>query len=543
MRRPLRLALALPGAITVLALSAAPAGAQQPPPATPAPPPPGKAIGDAGTALARVRVLPPAAPASTIQPDYAEQLPKQAAFEIGFGLSSAQVNSESFLAYERAIAQSAPGGIAIQGNSPQMPGSVAQTALPDNPQPTSFGLNLPPTPLDPLLKLGLLNGTAHARWSETLGPCVGTISDASTELASLSLFNAIPALPGITDISGRLTESKLDPAQQGALTDAIKQLAAPLSELGGVLTGPAEAKQDGNGSLISVPNVLASRSTVRLVDIPGSANKAVESTSTFQVARVNLFQGTPFALSIGVVSQPTLRVTATGDAKTSKVDYTAPVFEVRQGDKVLYRLDAARPTADIPIGIPLPSLAGQLPPELKNLPLVGDLANALPKNSPLAADAANLNKQKLDIGVLRLSIANLERNDHPLTQPFKGHQISAVARMLDLQVLPTDALGLPGLPSALAQVSLGEQIARAGAPEGGVVCGATAPAPAPQPRPAPGLAYTNAYQVVPVFWTGAAMLLVGVVLLVTVRPRRVVAVFKPTPYPRAENPTNTENKD
>lgn len=71
--------------------------------------------------------------------------------------------------------------------------------------------------------------------------------------------------------------------------------------------------------------------------------------------------------------------------------------------------------------------------------------------------------------------------------------------------------------------------------------------PAPQPRPAPGLAYTSAYQAVPIFWTGAAMLLVGVVILAVVPGRRIpLPVWKPSPHPRTkntENPANTENKD
>jgi hypothetical protein len=427
-------------------------------------------------------------------------------------LASAQVNSESYLAYEHAIAQASPGGVAVQGASPQAPGTVAQTAPPDNEQPTTFGLNPPSTPLDALVKIGLLNGSAHARWSDTLGPCVTPLSDASTSVASLSLLNAIPTLPGITDLTGKLGDSKLNPDQLQALTDQLKALPAPLSELGGLLPGPNKA---GGGSLISLPNTLSTRSNVQLVDIPGSANKAVQSTSTLQVASLNLLGGTPFAMAVNVVSQPTLQVTSTGDAKTSTVKYTAPVLQVTQGDKVLYTLDAAHPTFDVPIGIPLPGLSSQLPDNLKNLPLIGDLVNALPKNSPLTPNAGQLGQLKLDIGVLRLSIAGLQQKAQDMTEPFKGHQLAATARMLDLQVLPTQALGLPGLPSSLAEVSLGEQVARAAAPEGGVVCGtAGGPAPAPAPQASgPKLAYTSAYQAIPMFWTGAAMLLIGVVIV------------------------------
>jgi hypothetical protein len=527
--------MALPVTIAVLALCAAPAAAQPPvttpipapknpndPPASQqnGPQPLGHAIGDAGTGLSVIRILPASAPTNTILPGYSAQLPKQAALEVGFGLSSAQVNSESYLSYEHAIAQASPGGVAVQGASPQSPGAVAQTAPPDNEKPTTFGLNPPQTPLDALVKINALNGSAHARWSETLGPCVSPLSDASTSVASLSLLNAIPTLPGITDLTGKLTDSKLNPDQLQALTSQLKALPGPLSELGGLLPGPGKA--DGAGSLISLPNTLSTRSNVQLIDIPGSKNKAVQSTSTLQVASLNLLGGTPFAMSINVVSQPTLQVTSTGDAKTSTVKYTAPVLQVKQGDKVLYTLDAAHPTFDVPVAIPLPGLSSQLPDNLKNLPLIGDLVNALPKNSPLIPDAGQLGQLKLDIGVLRLTIAGLQQKAQDMTEPFKGHQLAATARMLDLQVLPTQALGLPGLPSSLAEVSLGEQVARAAAPEGGVVCGtAGTPAPPAPPQASPPLAYTSAYQAIPMFWTGAAMLLIGVIIVAAMPAHRL----------------------
>src|SRR5439155_2194793 len=184
--------------------------------------------------------------------------------------------------FERSVAQAAPGGLSIQGMSPQTPGTLAQTAPPNNEKATTGGLNLPSTPLDTLVKGGLLNGAVHAQWSATLGPCVGTISDAGTELASLSVLNAIPTLPGVMDLSGKLDAPNLDAAGDQAIVDGLKKLAGPLSTLGGVLSGAGNAKADGTGSLLSLPNVMSVRSNVRLVDIPGSANKAVQSTATMQ---------------------------------------------------------------------------------------------------------------------------------------------------------------------------------------------------------------------------------------------------------------------
>ncbi|HEY0808485.1 MAG TPA: hypothetical protein VGD84_25685, partial [Pseudonocardiaceae bacterium] len=374
---------------------------------------------------------------------------------------------------------------------------------PDNAQPVSGGLNPPSTPLDALLKVGLLDGSVHARWSDTLGPCVGTIADASTSLASISVLNLIPSLPGTTDpntLNSAMSSSTLDPAQKQALVGNLSQLAGPLSSLGGLLSA-------GTGSLLSAPNVLSSRSVVRLVDLPGSANKALRSVSTLQVASLKLLAGTPMELDLNVVSQPTLTVTSTGDAATSSVDYTAPVIQVVQGGKALFTLDAAHPTADVPIGIPLNV------PNLPKLPVIGSL---LPNGQPLTAGLP-----VIDIGVLRLSVAQLNKSSQALTAgqanaPFTGFQIGATARLLDLQVLPTAALGIPNLPTALAQVSLGEQVGRAYAPAGGVVCGTTGTASNPPPGTGPTktLAFTNgAYDSVPLFWAGTLMLLIGVIIV------------------------------
>lgn len=523
LRRPLL--SALPATVALVALVAAPAVADTstfpttPVPTNPSGEPPasapigpqalGHAVGDAATGLAVLRLLPGAVPTSAILPGAANELPRQSAAELGFGLSSAQANSEAFLNYEHAIAQSAPGGIAIEGNAPQAPGALTQTASPDNPQPISGGLTPPSTPLDALLKVGLLNGSVHARWSDTVGPCVDTIADASTSLASVSLLNLIPSLPGTTDanaLSSTMSSSTLDPGQKQALIDNLSQMAGPLSSLAGLLSGGT-----GSGaSLVSAPDVLSDRSVVRLVDIPGSANKAVQSVSTLRVASVKLLAGTPMELDLNVVSQPTLTVTSTGDAASSSVDYTAPVIQVVQGGKVLYTLDAANPTADVPIGIPMNL------PNLPKLPVIGSL---LPNGQPLTSGIP-----VIDIGVLRLSVAQVVKSSQALTAgqanaPFTGFQIGATARMLDVQVLPTAALGIPDLPTALAQVSLGEQVGRAYAPAGGVVCGtagtgSTPGAPAPASGPTKALAFTNgAYDTVPLFWVGTLMLLVGVIIV------------------------------
>jgi hypothetical protein len=456
---------------------------------------------------------------------------QQKPVELGLGLANASANSEAGFSFDRSVAQAAPGGLTVQGQSPQTPGTLAQTAPPDNPQPVTGGLTLPSTPLDPLVKGGLLNGSVHARWSDTLGPCVGTISDASTELASLAVLNAIPSLPSVNDLTGRFDAPSLDANADNAIVDGLKKLAGPLSTLGGVLSGPG--RTGATGSLVSLPNTLSAHSTVQLVDLPGSANKAVRSTSTMRVASVKLLAGTPFEVSVNVVSQPTLEVTSTGEAATSTVAYTAPVLDVVQGGRSLGRLDAANPKLDLPIGIPLPASPAQAGPG--NLPIIGDLlANGQP-----VADAVSHGLQKLDLGVIRLSIAQLNQKSQQMTTPFNGFQLAATARLLDLQVLPTAALGLANLPSALAQVTLGEQVARAYAPTGGVVCTTPAGMPAQPPAPMPkgklpgNLAHTSVtqYQTIPLFWAGTAMLMVGVVMAAAF-PRRFLplpALAEPEP--------------
>jgi hypothetical protein len=528
------LVLALAAAALLVGLSATPALATdfpttpvptpvspgQPPASAPnGPQPLGHAVADAATGLAVLRLLPGAVPASSVLPGAANQLPRNSAAELGFGLSSAQSNSESVLNYERAIAQSAPAGIAIEGNSPQLPGALSQTALPDNAKPIAGGLNPPSTPLDALVKAGVLNGQVHARWSDTVGPCVGTVADASTSVASISALNLIPSLPTTTDataLTKALSTAKLTAAQKQSLIDNLSHLTGPLSSLGGLLSGGATTGQ--KGSLLSLPNTLSSRSTVRLVSIPGSANKAVQSISTMRVASVKLLAGTPMEVDLDVVSQPTLTVTSTGSAQTSTVSYTAPVIRIVQGGRTLETLDAAHPQADVPIGIPLNV------PDLPKLPIVGDL---LPNGQQLTSSIPTI-----DIGVLRIRVAELEKSSQALTggvngAPFTGFQLGATARMLDLQVLPTAALGIPNLPAALAQLSLGEQVARAYAPAGGVRCGSTTAVTnpthpqAPPPAAPKTLAFTNgAYDTVPLFWLGTGMLMAGVIVVASLPRRR-----------------------
>ncbi|WP_433871000.1 hypothetical protein [Saccharopolyspora sp. CA-218241] len=413
---------------------------------------PGPIVADAGTLLGIVRLLPKTVPTGTIvdDPEFEEALPPQSVAEVGMGRAVAQANSTSYFAHERSVAESSPIGVSLLGRVPTLPGALAQTALPDHPEPVTNSF-VPATPLDPLLRLGLVDGSAHARWDERTGPCVGTISDASTSLGSVSAVNALPELPEAPEVR----------------------------RLGGLLDGQ-QPDADGLGSLLHVPDALSARSTVRLVDVPGQQGQAVRSTSSVQVASVRLFAGTPVELRIDVVSRPTLTATATGDPATSTVEYAAPVLRVSQGGRELGVLDAARPELDVPLGA-------------------------------------------LDLGLLRLSIGEFD-------QATVGTEVRGVARMFDLQLLRGHPVGIE---TSLVRISFGEQVVRAGAPEGGVECEAAAPpgaapaAPASGPTPGggaptgPPLAETSgAYHAVPLFWTGTALLLLGAVLVAAVPRRR-----------------------
>ncbi|MER7010619.1 hypothetical protein ABT324_04225 [Saccharopolyspora sp. NPDC000359] len=251
---------------------------------------------------------------------------------------------------------------------------------------------------------------------------------------------------------------------------AVNALPEGLS-LGGLLGG-GQPTASGTGSLLHVPNAAEARSTVQLVDVPGQVGKAVQATSALQLASVQLFAGTSQELRVDVVGAPRLTATATGDPATSTVEYQAPALRVSRGGAELGVLDAANPDLDVPV---------------------------------------------LDAGVLRLSVGELK-------QDVVGTEVRAAARLFDLQVLRGHAVGLP---TSLLQVSFGEQIARAGAPTGGVDCTVAPAPPAPAPVPAgtaPQAAQTLAltssgYYAIPLFWTGTGLLLLGSIIL-AVLPRR-----------------------
>lgn len=299
----------------------------QPPASQPPPVPrPGPVVAGAGTGIGMLRVLPDAVPGDSIidDPEFNDKLPKQSLIEAGMGIAVAEANSEAFLGQEHAIAESAPLGFAVGGSMPQLPGSLAQTALPDHEQPTTSELSPPSSPASKLLDPGLVEGSVHARWDKRLGPCVQPIANAETSLADVSAVNVLPALPSgrgeLTSLlSGSGDPTKPDTANTGTLAEQLGSMAGPLSRLGGLLNGRTEADGDA-GSLLSVPGAIRAHSDVRLVDVPEQDGKAVKSTSRFRIAGLRLFSGTQQEIRIDVVSEPTLTATSTGKPETSTVE-------------------------------------------------------------------------------------------------------------------------------------------------------------------------------------------------------------------------------
>lgn len=587
MRRRMRLAAVVPTAVAVLGLSALPALADAAPAdkdttqsTTGTARPLGHAIGSASTLLVGVRALPGAnikLPNLPI-PGLATGGPGGPALSLGVGLSNAKANTEA--SGPKSSAEAAPLALSLLGNPPTQPGSSSQTAPPDNASPTTNGIELPN---NPLITGGLLRTSAHARFSDKLGPCVSPLSAARSSTADLKV---LPVLPRIT--AAQTTDpSKLINA--GALPKGVSvdQVTGPLQNLLGMFGGLGNVGAVGGkngGAVVDIPGLLSTRSDVNLVPRHGSKNKAVQSTSQLRVLKLTLLQGTPYELTVRVISDPTLRATSTGKKGSSSVTYTKPLLQIYQGGKKIGVLDPSNSSLDVPIslvpvdtgllnnlglgktglgkttglsnGLNLEQVKALLSayPGLANLmhvsnpskltakqaaglgaiPIIGD-----PNLSNLGHGLDQIPDIDLNLGVVRLQIGH--KDDFAIqhvkgqpNSPFSGFEIGSVAHLLNLEVLPSKALNtgllpklpqvpnLPNLGDSLAQVVVGEQTARAYAPTNGVVCEIPAkPAPPKgQPSPKPPLAYTDAaYQAVPLFWTGSGLLLAGIVL-VSIRPIR-----------------------
>lgn len=415
----------------------------QPPDSQPPPHPvPGPIVGDASTGIGMIRLLPNSQALDSIfDPDPNMPGPRQPLAEVGLGLATAEANSDAYLMQERSIAEASPVGLAVDGKTPRLPQfGLTQTSVTGHQQPVRTGLQ---APANPLVNLGGLTGSVHAQWKRQLGPCVDPIADSRVSLANASVGNVLP--------------------------DELSELL-------------------NDGSLLNIPEAMSAHSTVRLVDMPGTTNKAVRSTTRMQTGSIRLLEGTSHELRIDVASPPTLTATSTGNPHTSTVDYTAPVIRISKGGEVLGVVDAANPRIDVPLN--------------------------------------------LDLGILRLDIGKL-------TQQQNGAEARGSARMFDLKILPGEH---NGYSTSLADISFGRQIVRAGAPAGGVDCGiAAAASPAmavPQEDPpvaegtqdnppaaegpqAIGPQAEQAHYSAPLLWFATAFLVGGAVLLAAFTRRRV----------------------
>jgi hypothetical protein len=497
--------VALPAAALLLAATAAPASAQT---AAPSPTP---AAADAGAALFTVRALPGAS------------LPGVTGTGLLTGaIASTVVTADSTKpAGQQSTATAAPFALTLAGQSPTPPTTASQTASPDHATPTTTGFTIP-AQLAPLLSGGVLQGSAQARYSDTVGFCVDPISTATTSLANLSAVNVLPALSLPTTGTGDPT------AALGSLTGLLTGAQSGFGGLAGLLTG----QSSGTTSVVKVPDTASATSTTKLVDVAGQAGKGIQASSGVQLGNIQLLPGTPLGVTVNVIKAPTLTATSTGDPATSGVTYTAPVVEITQADgtviQKLAAVDDPSTAADetqfsIPLQIPvLGSDVAALPTALSGLlqPILGPVVNQ--------ATGAIRN---LDLGLLTVKYGQFTE------APANGASVGGSASLLDVAVLPTTTLtsllgsALPAgtVPDSLLQLGVGEQTARASVGAGGIDCSTPAPPAAVTPPPAPGapqasgpppLAYTSgAYSAIPLMWTGSALLILGA-LIVAALPRR-----------------------
>lgn len=527
--RAARAALVLPAAVIIAATAVLPAHAQ---PEFPA----GAAFGDAGTAVGMMRLLAGSVPPETIVPELVGLVSGSTSFEAGFGLSNAQTNATASLPFERSIAQASPYGAALSTGAQPAPGGLIQTAAPDNADGLSGVIEPPPnTPVNPLVSVGEMRGTVHARWSADNGPCRGKLAESGVEIDRYAAGFAVPTLPDIPFADLPLRGKK----------KLSKDLRLPggLGTVGGLLAGKPAA--GGEGSLVTLPDGMTTRATIS-ADPAKAKKKAVTASSSVDIARLIFLHGSPLAMTATVKRKPSLTVVATGDEKTSDIKNTSATIIVKRGKENLFTLDAKHPRQDVPIGVPTAQffkLAGAKEFARDQLVMGGVAVKKGGRPVRLVAPARNA---VADLFVLRLSVGGLDTRSSELTTPFAGSRHDATARLLDVQLIATKALaaalGTPvegqgalpyRTPSTLAQYSVGELVARAAAPRHGVRCGEPGSAVGAEQSGAPSgiQSTTTAAAGVPLLWTGALLLLAGVVLLTIFAPRRQPAV-RPSPVPR-----------
>lgn len=492
----------------------------------------GHAVGHAGSAAVMLRLLPGSIPKSSVLPELAELTTDERPFDAGYGLATAQLNTNAALPYERSIAQATPEGSVLGDIETPTGSTLIQTAAPDNAEPTTERLSAPESAADPLVDVGDTTASVHARWDADSGPCTDTAARASTDTDGFAAGNAIPTVPdiGFTDL----------PIPDGDRAVRFRPDGG-LGTLGGLLSG-AQPSDDGDGTLVHVPDGFDTTSEVSVVDAE-SGGKAVRSTSTVETTTVELLPGSPLGMTATVRRGSTLAVTETGDEQTSEVDFDAATITVERGGKKLFTLDEENPTKDLPIGVPKPALYQRTgKANLASVPIVAGAAQTA-KGTRFALTGP-ARGAVTDLFVLRLSVGGLNQTSAETEHPIEGTEFAASARLLDVQLLPTRALadalasdsadvaGLPyEVPSTLAQYSLGEQTAGALVAPGGVECATlTGTGQGGEAVPASVNVSSSAAASMPLLWAGAIALLIGVGLLAI--PFRQAARPKPSPTPR-----------
>ena len=280
----------------------------------------------------------------------------------------------------RSTADAANFRITVGGHHLPLPTVVSQHAGSDHAHPTTADLDLSHTPLAPAVRARLLQGSAQARWNGTAAPPAGQpISRSSTTAADLTLLGA-GMKHGLT-------------APDHLLTGFTRQ------------------------ALVTLPGTVRSTAQVSLRDVPGRSGRAVVATSTVRIAKLSVFAGSSSEIQVRVVADPVLTAVSTGHPGSSTVNYRAPILEVRHSGHTLGRLDARHPSMDVP------------------------LVHGLPR--------------QLNLGAVRLSLGKLATHR-------RGAAVSGTAALLDVKVLPV------GHDAAAAELTVGSQAASALAPTDGV---------------------------------------------------------------------------
>lgn len=314
------------------------------------------------------------------------------------------------------------------------PLSVQQTAPPAN----GAGAKDSRAELDlkGLLKLGVGTVDAHATWDDelTCGTPNGAVATGSSSLVDAEL------LPGLN-----------------------------------------------NRALVALPDNLSSWSETGLVEHDGAA--AAQATAAASLADLRVFAGSSREITVKVISEPTLQVTATGAADTSVVSYDSPVLEVDVPGVGSVTVDADQPTVDIALlpsappadllglrslvgytlddvfdGLDQRHLSGLTTDGQQTTTALPGLDAPEPSNAgslPLLADVvpepAGLNLDKL--AVLRLSVGELEA-------AVSDDEVSAAAASVRLQLLRWGGKSGPAdQADAVLDLGIGLLSANAEAPE------------------------------------------------------------------------------